>query len=88
MQVEGVNFGEIFSPIAKLASIRLLMYLAASFDLETEKMDMKTTFIHGYLEEEIYVKWPEGFIIKGKEELVCRLKKYLYGLKQPPRMWY
>ena len=51
-------------------------------------MDVKTTFLHGDLEEEIYMKQPEGFMVKGKKELVCRLKKSLYGLKQSPRMWY
>ena len=50
-QVEGVDFGEIFSPIAKLTSIGVLMYLVVAFDLEIEKMDVKTTFLHGYLEE-------------------------------------
>ena len=49
---------------------------------------MKTTFLHGDLEEEIYMKQLEGFIVKGKNELVCKLKKSLYGLKQSPRMWY
>src|SRR5271156_591195 len=51
-------------------------------------MDVKTTFLHGDLEEEIYMSQPEHYIIKGKESLVCRLKKSLYGLKQSPRMWY
>ena len=51
-------------------------------------MDVKTTFLHGDLEEEIYMKKLEGFMVKGKKELVCRLKKSLYGLKQSPRMWY
>jgi hypothetical protein len=51
-------------------------------------MDVKTTFLHGDLEEEIYMKHPEGFVVKGKKELVCKLKKSLYGLKQSPRMWY
>ena len=49
-------------------------------------MDVKTTFLHGDLEEEIYMKQPEGFIVKGKNELVCKLKKSLYGLNQSPRM--
>eukprot|EP00253_Pinus_taeda_P009355 PITA_09355 len=53
-----------------------------------EQMDVKTTFLHGDLEEEIYMKQPEGFAAKGKKELVCKLKKSLYGLKQSPRMWY
>ena len=87
-QVKGVNFGDIFSPIEKLTSIRVLMSLVIAFDLEMEKMDIKIAFLHGDLEEEIYMKHPEGFIIKGKEELVCKLKKYLYRLKQSPRMWY
>jgi hypothetical protein len=51
-------------------------------------MDVKRTFLHGDLEEEIYMKQPEGFVVKGKKELVCKLKKSLYGLKQSPRMWY
>jgi hypothetical protein len=51
-------------------------------------MDVKKTFLHGDLEEEIYMKQPEGFVMKGKKELVCKLKKSLYGLKQSPRMWY
>jgi hypothetical protein len=87
-QVEGIDFNEIFSHVSKLTSIRVLMSLSTAFDLEIEKMDVKIAFLHGDLEEEIYMKHPEGFIIKGKEELVCKLKKSLYGLKQSPRMWY
>jgi hypothetical protein len=56
------------------------MSLAATFDLEIEKMDVKTMFLHGDLEEEIYMKQPEGFAVKGKKELVCKLKRSLYGL--------
>jgi hypothetical protein len=51
-------------------------------------MDVKTTFLHGDLEEEIYRKQPEGFVLKGKKELVCKMKNSMYGLKQSPRMWY
>eukprot|EP00253_Pinus_taeda_P030330 PITA_30330 len=53
-----------------------------------EQMDVKTTFLHGDLEEEIYIEQPQGFIVKGKKEMVCKLKKSLYGLKQSPRMWH
>jgi hypothetical protein len=51
-------------------------------------MDVKTVFLHGDLEEELYMKQPEGFVMKGKKELVCKLKTFLYGLKQSPRVWY
>jgi hypothetical protein len=88
LQDEGVDFGDIFSPVAKLNSIRLLIFLAAVFDIEIEYMDIKTTILHGDLEEEIYMKHPKGFTMKGKEDLVCGLKKYLYGLKQSRKMWY
>jgi hypothetical protein len=69
-QVEGVEFGEIFSLVAKLNSIRVLMTLATKFDLEIKQMDVKTMFLHGDLEEEIYMKHLEGFVVKGKQELV------------------
>jgi hypothetical protein len=88
-QVEGIDFGEIFSHVAKLTSIRFMLYVVVvAFDFEVEQMDVKTTFLHGDLEEEIYMKQPEGFVVKGKKELVCKMKKSLYGLKQSPRMWY
>ena len=69
-QVEGIEFGDIFSPVSNLASIRFLLSIVATFDLEVEQMDVKTTFLDGDLEEEIYMKQPEGFAVKGKKELV------------------
>ena len=60
-----IDFGDIFSPVAKVTSIRLLLSVAAAFDFEIEKMDVKTSFLHGDLEEEIYMKQPEGFMVKG-----------------------
>ena len=86
-QVPRIDFGDIFSPVAKVTSIRLLLSIVAAFDFEVVQVDVKTTFLHGDLEEEIYKKQPEGFVVKGKKELVCKLKKSLYGLKQSPRMW-
>jgi hypothetical protein len=57
-------------------------------NLELEQLDVKTTFLHGDLEEEIYMDQPNGFIVLGKKNFVCKLKKSLYGLKQSPRQWY
>ena len=87
-QRKGIDFDEIFSPVVKMTSIRTVLGLAASFDLEIEQMDVKTAFLHGDLEEEIFMKQPEGFKVKRNEDYVCKLKKSLYGLKQAPRQWY
>ena len=87
-QAPGIDFGDIFSPVAKVTSIRLLLFVVVAFDFEVEQMDLKTTFLHGDLEEEIYMKKPQGFMVKGNKELVCRLKKSFYGLNQSPRMGY
>lgn len=87
-QKEGIDFDEIFSPVVKMTSIRTVLGLAASMDLELEQLDVKTAFLHGDLKEEIYMHQPEGFEVKGKEHMVCKLKKSLYGLKQAPRQWY
>ena len=78
-QKKGVDFNEIFSPVVKMSSIRTVLSLAATLDLEVEQMDVKTAFLHGNLEEEIYMKQPDGFLVKGKEDYVCRLRKSLYG---------
>lgn len=87
-QKKGVYFDEIFAPVVKMSSIRVVLALAASLDLEIEQMYVKTAFLHGDLEEEIYMEQPEGFVLRGKEDYVCKLKKSLYGLKQAPRQWY
>jgi len=82
---KGVDFDEIFSLMVKMTSIRVILGLAARLKLEVEQMDVKTAFLHGDLEEEIYMEQPEGFLVKDKEDYVCKLKKSLYGLKQAPR---
>ena len=74
-QQEGIDFNEVFSPIVRHTSIRVLLIVVALCDLELEQLDVKTTFLHGNLEEEIYIRQPEGFIIPGKEDHVCCLKK-------------
>nr|GEW49645.1 retrovirus-related Pol polyprotein from transposon TNT 1-94 [Tanacetum cinerariifolium] len=84
-QKRGIDFDEIFSLVIKMRSIRVVLGLTASLDLEVEKIDVKTAFLHGDLDKEIYMEQPEGFQVKGKEDYVCRLQKSLYGLKQAPR---
>ena len=61
-----IDFGDIFSPVTKVIFIRLLLSVVAALDFEVEQMDVKTTFLHGDLAKEIYMKQPEGFAVKGK----------------------
>ncbi|GKV50375.1 hypothetical protein SLEP1_g57082 [Rubroshorea leprosula] len=78
----------VFSPVVKHSSIRVLLAMVTLYDLELEQLDVKNAFLHGELEERIYMSQPEGFIVSGKEDHVCLLQKSLYGLKQSPRQWY
>ncbi|WVZ79655.1 hypothetical protein U9M48_027210 [Paspalum notatum var. saurae] len=87
-QIPGIDFNDIFSPVVKHSSIRMLLSLVAMHDYELEQLDVKTAFLHGELDETIYMDQPEGFVVPGKENLVCKLKKSLYELKQSPRQWY
>ena len=87
-QKEGIDYTDIFSPVVKLTTIRSVLSIVAAEDLHLEQLDVKTAFLHGDLDEEIYIQQPEGFSVKGKEKLVCKLQKSLYGLKQAPRQWY
>eukprot|EP00253_Pinus_taeda_P008546 PITA_08546 len=86
-QVEGIDYTDTFSPVAKMNSIRLVLSFAASLKWEVHQMDVKSAFLHGDLHEEIYMEQPIGFI-QTDSSFVCRLKKSLYGLKQAPRAWY
>ena len=87
-QMFGVDFSETFAPVARLDTIRMLLALAAQRKWKIYQLDVKSAFLNGYLEEEIFVEQPEGFAIKEKEEKVYLLKKALYGLRQAPRAWY
>jgi len=84
-QKKGIDFDEIFFLVVEMTSIRTILSLVVAEDLHLEQLDVNTTFLHGDLEEEIYMQQPQGYELKGKEKLVCRLKKSLYGLKQAPR---
>ena len=79
---------DIFSPVTRITSIRLLIAIAAIFYLKIHQMDIKTAFLNGDLEEEIYMDQPKGFVEPGQESKVCKLTKSLYGLKQTPKQWH
>jgi hypothetical protein len=85
VQQEGIDFDEIFAPIAHMESMRLLLALAAQKGWQVHHMDVKSTFLNGDLKEEVYVRQPAGFIVAGQEGKVLRLRKALYGLRQAPR---
>jgi hypothetical protein len=82
-QVEGIEYNETFSPVAKMNSIHLVLSLAASHKWEVHQMDVKSAFLHRDLQEEIYMEQPHGYV-QNYSSLVCCLKKSLYGLKQAP----
>ncbi|XP_027905827.1 uncharacterized protein LOC114165383 [Vigna unguiculata] len=83
-----VDYNETFAPVARLDTIRTLIALAAQKGWSIYQLDFKSAFLNGVLEEEIYIEQPPGFVVKGQEAKVLRLKKALYGLKQVPRAWY
>jgi len=86
-QKHGVDYEEVFAPVARLETILLLVALAAQNRWPIHQMDVKSAFLNGTLEEEVYVEQPQGFMNEGHENKVLRLKKALYGLKQAPRAW-
>ena len=87
-QEAGIDFEETFAPVARYTSIRALLAIVNQLDLELDQMDVSTAFLNGDLKEEIFMKQPEGYIQAGKEDLVCKLNKSIYGLKQASRCWY
>ncbi|GJY02061.1 retrotransposon protein, putative, ty1-copia subclass [Tanacetum coccineum] len=87
-QREGLDYFDTYSPVTRITSIRMIIAIAALRNLEIHQMDVKTAFLNGDLEEEIYMNQPEGFIAPGQEGKVCRLVKSLYGLKQAPKQWH
>lgn len=83
----GVDYNQVFAPVAKQCTLRILLSIASHENLHTRHLDVKTAFLYGRLTETIYMKQPPGFEVDGKENDVCLLQRSLYGLKQAPRSW-
>ena len=86
-QKQNIDYFDTFSHVTRISSIRILIALASIHKLFIHQMDVKTTFLNGDLDEEIYMLQPEGCITPGKEHKACKLNKSLYGLKQAPKQW-
>ncbi|GJR50184.1 retrovirus-related pol polyprotein from transposon TNT 1-94 [Tanacetum coccineum] len=87
-QQEGIDYDETYAPVARLESIRILLAYACALDFKLFQMDVKSAFLNGFINEEVYVAQPPGFIDFEKLDHVYKLKKALYGLKQAPKAWY
>lgn len=85
VQQQGIDYDEVFALVARLDTVHLILSIAANRGWQVHHLDVKLAFLHGELEEEVYVAQPEGFIVKNKEHLVLKLNKALYGLRQAPR---
>ena len=85
VQKPGLDYNETYAQVARLDTMRTLVALAAQKSWKLYQLDVKSAFLNGVLEEEVYVDQPEGFVVKGNEDKVYRLYKALYGLKQAPR---
>ena len=87
-QKEGLDYFDTYSPVTRITFIRMVLAIAALRNLEIHQMDVKTAFLNGDLDEEIYMEQPEGFVAPGQEKKVCKLVKSLYGLKQALKQWH
>ena len=85
---EGLDYGETFSLVARMEGVGTFLAYVAYKEFKVYQMDVKSTFLNGILEEEVYIEQPEGFIDENNKDKVCKLHKTLYGLKKAPRAWY
>ena len=83
----GLDYDETFCPVVHFESVRTVIGMAVQNSLKMHQLDVATAFLNGELEEEVFMKQPEGFASKGQEHLVCKLNRSIYGLKQSPRCW-
>ncbi|KAL1549227.1 hypothetical protein AAHA92_17357 [Salvia divinorum] len=86
-QRAGIDYDEVFSPVARLETIRLILSLAAQNKWKIYQMDVNSAFLNEFLDKEVYIKQPDGYVVNVQEDKVLKLKKALYGLKQAPRPW-
>ena len=86
-QTYGIDYEETFSPVVRMATVRAVIAMAAAKGWSLHQMDVKNAFLHGDLQEEVYMMQPEGYEDNSHPDFVCRLRKALYGLKQAPRAW-
>ena len=86
-QKQGIDYDELFSPVARIESIRILIAIAVQENWELHHLDVKTAFLNGEIKEDIYITQPEGFFIKRKENHILKLQKAFHGLKQALRAW-
>ncbi|GKC58695.1 zinc finger, CCHC-type containing protein [Tanacetum coccineum] len=87
-QKSGIDYFDTYALVARISTIRLLIAMASIHNLIIHQMDVKTAFLNGDLDEEVYMNQPQGFIMPGNENKVCKLIKSLYGLKQAPKQWH
>ena len=87
-QVYGVDYFETFASVVRFDSLRLILAIAVSFDLELWQIDFESAFLNGRMKEEVYMRQPEGFVVEGKEDHVYRLLRSLYGTMQAGHTWW
>ena len=87
-QQPGIDFNKMFAPVSRMDTVRIVLAIAAENKSHVHQMVVKSIFLNGYLEDEVYVEQPQGYEVPGQEHKVYRLKKALYGLKQAHRAWY